>query len=423
MIANVQRLVELIRESDVLDAGQFATLTQTIRPRCENAQLLARELVRRGWLTSYQVEVLTKGAGQDLILGPYVILEPIATGGMGQIYKARHRQTGKVAAVKVVRKDRRGDVKVLSRFRREIEALTHLSHPNIVALCDLDEIGVAHYYAMEYVDGVDLEEVIAQTGPLPVAAACDYIRQAACGLAHAHERGLIHRDIKPGNLLVARTAGNGVVPPGVPAAARERFGRWGQVKLLDLGLVLLQDPELSTTPQAQLTQQGYALGTVDYMAPEQIVNPHKVDTRADLYALGCTFYEMLTGHEPFPGGSQVDKLVAHRAKEPIAIHQERPNVPGPVEGVVRKLMAKKPEDRFQTPGELADALTNVLVRLDRAAVDLTWQPPSFKQQPAPAPEVPAPAAKAADDDSVPVLYVVLAVLIFVISFVVLYMFL
>src|SRR5262249_33177562 len=160
------------------------------------------------------------------------------------------------------------------RFRREVQAMAQLRHPNIVTLRDVSEIGVAHYYAMEFVDGLDLEEIIAQNGRLPVAAACDYVRQAAQGLQHAHERGLIHRDIKPANTLVGRHRPdpNGE-PPGLPAAARERFGRWGRAKLLDMGLVLLQTPD-AAGPQGPLTQQGFALGTCDYMAPEQVVNAH-----------------------------------------------------------------------------------------------------------------------------------------------------
>ncbi len=425
MIVSAPRLVEMIRDSNLLDGDQLATLTQTLQSQYSEASPLANELVRRGWLTAFQLKQIEKGIGHDLLLGPYTLLEPVATGGMGHIYKAKHRQSGKTVAVKVIRKDRRGDIKALSRFRREVQAMAQLRHPNIVTLCDVSEFGVAHYYAMEFVDGVDLEEIISQTGRMPVAAACDYVRQAALGLQHAHERGLIHRDIKPGNLLIGRHRSDKNPPTtDLPAAAGERFGRWGQVKLLDLGLVLLQETNAPAGMQGPLTQQGFALGTVDYMAPEQVVNPHAVDIRADLYSLGCTFYEMLTGHVPFPKGSPVQKLVAHRTEEPVPIQQVRPEVPSKVAEVLTTLLAKQPTRRYQTPGETAEVMADLLIHLPPDQVDLDWQPPTFRKgssEEATA-ENPAPATEEdpSEHGGSTLLYVIIAAAVFLICFAILF---
>jgi serine/threonine-protein kinase len=220
---------------------------------------------------------------------------------------------------------------------------------------------------MEYVDGKNLDRIISQNGPLPLAPACDYARQAALGLQHAHERGMVHRDLKPGNLLVARPSSNG-------AGAAERFGHWGTVKVLDLGLALVPQAAAAATKGFDLTRAGFSLGTVDYMAPEQVLDAHNVDIRADLYSLGCTFYEMLTGKPPFPDGSAIDKLACHRTKEPPLLQEKRPDVPPPVAEVVSKLLAKKPALRYQTPGELSEVLAEILTDMDAKAVPLDWQP-------------------------------------------------
>jgi serine/threonine protein kinase len=376
MIATVSRLVELIQESHVLDASQLATLTDSLQAEFPEPHPLATEMLRRGWLTDYQLAEVIKGRGQDLVLGPYVILERVGRGSMGDVFKARRQKDGQVIALKVIRQERRSDVKALSRFRREVEALTQLSHPNIVTACDIDEIGVAHYYAMEFVEGIDLDDFIARSGPLPVAPACDFIRQAADGLQHAHERGLIHRDIKPGNLVITPPgppAKTSVLANGRYAEARTRFGHWGVIKILDLGLVLLST-KAAGDEQFNLTQPGFSLGTADYMPPEQTTDPHSVDIRADLYSLGCTFYDMLTGKPPFPTGTMIEKLRAHMSQDPVPVNQVRPEVPQAVADVVAKLLAKKPADRYQTPGELAAALTGILAHMEPAALNLDWTP-------------------------------------------------
>jgi eukaryotic-like serine/threonine-protein kinase len=245
-------------------------------------------------------------------------------------------------------------------------------------------------------------------------------------LQHAHEQGLIHRDIKPGNLLIGRyRPDNSMQAPTMCGPAWERFCRWGQVKLLDMGLVLLQDQEASNGPQGPITQQGFALGTVDYMAPEQVVNPHLVDIRADLYSLGCTFYEMLTGHVPFPKGSPVQKLLAHRTEEPVPVQQERPEVPEEVAVIVHTLLSKQPTRRYQTPGEAAEAMAEVLIRMSATDVDLDWKPPLNRKGTAPAApaENESPAAEEEDAGEAGgsnLLYLAIAAAVFVISFLILF---
>jgi serine/threonine protein kinase len=188
---------------------------------------------------------------------------------------------------------------------------------------------------MEYQEGAtDLAQVVRTEGPLPVAQACDVIRQAALGLQHAHERGLVHRDIKPSNLLLL--AGS-------------------VVKILDMGIALF-----TQTPEDSTLQEGVVMGTPAFIAPEQSLAPHAVDIRADLYSLGCTFYYLLSGRVPFPGGTIPEKLHKHRTEEPTPVERIRPDVPSGVVAIVRTLMAKRPEDRYQTPAEVVAALTAVI---------------------------------------------------------------
>ncbi|HKB42234.1 MAG TPA: serine/threonine-protein kinase, partial [Gemmataceae bacterium] len=274
-------------------------------------------------------------------LEAYEVLEEIGRGGMGIVYKARHRGHNRIVALKVIRKDRLSHPQTVARFRREARAAARLSHPNIVLVFEYDLEGDTHFLAMEYVPGVTLQHVVDKEGVLPVAQACDYVRQVALGLQHAHEQALIHRDIKPANLMVTG-----------PASAPRRT-----VKVLDMGVARLhqlqsgQEDSLTT-----LTQHGVVIGTPDYVAPEQLEDPHGADIRADLYSLGCTFYFLLSGQVPFPGGTLIQKLDRQRWEVPPSVDQLQPSVPGAVAEVVRRLMAKTPAERFQTPGELAEAL-------------------------------------------------------------------
>jgi serine/threonine protein kinase len=265
----------------------------------------------------------------------YEILGELGRGGMGVVYKARQTGRGRLVAVKVIRKDRLPHPEAVRRFRREAQAAARLSHANIVLVYDSDAEGDTHYLIMEYVEGITLQRLVEEKGPLPVSAACDYIRQAALGLQHAVDQALVHRDIKPANLMVAGSL----------------------VKLLDMGvarLYQLGDSPIETL--STLTQQGAVVGTADYIAPEQLEDPHGADFRADLYSLGCTFYFLLTGQVPFPGGTLIQKLDRQRWQDPPAVNQLRAEVPVAVVAVVRKLMAKRPADRYATPAAVAAEL-------------------------------------------------------------------
>jgi WD40 repeat protein/tRNA A-37 threonylcarbamoyl transferase component Bud32 len=335
-VNSVADLVEALRQYRLLDPGQLQGLPGGVpEPRD-----VARELLRRGWLTAYQVNQLFRGRGDELLLGSYVLLEKLGEGGMGQVFKARHDLLGRVVAVKVIRKDRLAGPDAVRRFRQEVRAAAQLSHPNLVLAYDADEVRGMHFLVMEYVEGTDLARLVERSGRLPVAQACDYARQAALGLQHVHERGMVHRDVKPSNLLLSQ--------PG-------REGQSGLVKLLDLGLARLgagPGGERSST----LTEEGMVMGTLDYLAPEQAKDAHAVDIRADLYSLGCTLYHLLAGQPPFDRGARLEKLFNHQWGEAVPVERRRPDVPPRVAAVVRRLMAKRPEDRYQTPAELAVAL-------------------------------------------------------------------
>ena len=279
----------------------------------------------------------------------FEILEQIGQGGMGIVYRARVRADGHIVAIKVIRKDRLQHEEAVRRFRREAQAAARLDHPNIVRVCDFDRAGDTHYLVMEYVDGITLERYVEQQGSLAVAQACDFIRQAALGLQHAHEQALVHRDIKPSNLMVT------------PAPRGDQAAHPLCIKLLDMGVarVLQIGGGSANESLSTLTQGGAVIGTADYVAPEQLEDPHGADIRADLYSLGCTFYFLLTGRVPFPGGSLISKLDKQRWHEPTPIETLRGDIPPAVARVVAKLMEKKPADRFKTPGEIAEALATL----------------------------------------------------------------
>jgi tRNA A-37 threonylcarbamoyl transferase component Bud32 len=253
---------------------------------------------------------------------------------MGQVFKARQVRLDRVVAIKVIRPDRLAHPEALSRFQREARAAARLAHPNVVTVHDCGLVGDAAFLVLEYVEGTDLGKLV-RSGPLPVAQACEYARQAALGLQHAHERGLIHRDVKPSNLLLD--------------------ARGSVVKVLDLGLALLAGAGQDQAA-TELTAPGAVLGTPAYLAPEQALDSHSVDTRADVYSLGCTLYHLLAGQPPFRGSSTTELLLKHQSAEPPPLPKVRPGVPAEVQAVVARMMAKHPEHRYQTPAEVVAAL-------------------------------------------------------------------
>ena len=294
-------------------------------------------------------------------LGEYELLAKLGEGGMGAVYKARQTRLDKIVALKVLPKDRTGDPHAVARFEREMKAIGGLSHPNIVQAYDARDIEGTTVLVMEYVEGLDLAQVVQRHGTLPIADACELVRQVAVGLQHAHEHNLVHRDIKPSNLMLAVSRQPSAIGGQRSAASDQQLkvdsgSLTACVKILDLGLALLATERSGT---GELTSSGEAMGTADYIAPEQAFDSHNVDIRADIYSLGCTLYKLLTGSTPFSGPqyqSTMQKMLAHAQSPPPAANSLRPDIPDELFAVLERMMAKKPADRFQIPAEVAEAL-------------------------------------------------------------------
>ncbi len=332
-------LVQALQRCGLFGSEQFALIAAAISPFGSNTQAALQHLVDCHHLSAFQARKFLAGKTAELFFGPYIISDRLGEGGMGRVYRARHARLGREVALKVIRPNLLANPIIRGRYEREARAAAKLVHPNIVQLIDADEFAGRSYLAMEFVDGVDLARLVANYGVLSVPEACEYIRQASLGLQHAHEHGFVHRDIKPSNIVVS---GERHIPRAHGPA---------HVKVLDMGLIRggFEEMEGGT----DLTRDGTVVGTPDYMAPEQARNSSTVDHRADLYALGCTFYVLLTRDPPFIGGNALDKLFKHQTDQPRPLQAVRPDVPAGLAQIVARLMAKKPEQRFASAAELA----------------------------------------------------------------------
>src|SRR5713101_7587537 len=314
----VNEFVELTRKSGVVNPSSLDTAIGhcciSPHPPADPKQL-AGQLVRHGILTIFQAEQLLKGRWRGFNIGKYQILERLGFGGMGIVYLAEHKALRRRVAVKVLPVSLAESRWFLDRFYKEAQAVAALNHPNIVCAHDIDQDGKLHFLVMEYVDGSNLQEIVGKHGPMSVLRAAHYIRQAALGLQHSHERGLVHRDIKPGNLLLVRQ---------------------GVVKVLDMGLAhFFQETERSTAGKSECKR---ILGTEDYLAPEQIVNSDEADIRADIYSLGATFYFLLTGCSPFESEALAyQKLIKHLAQRPKPVQEIRPEIPVDLVAILEKM--------------------------------------------------------------------------------------
>jgi serine/threonine protein kinase len=310
MAVTLEKFVQQLEDSGIL-AGE--TLKEFLPPKSEpkDAEELARELVRKKKLTKFQAEEVSKGKRKSLVLGNYILMEKIGAGGMGQVFKARHRRMSRLVAVKLLPAAMTKDKTAIARFEREVTAAAKLRHPNIVAADDADQANGVHFLVMELVEGGDLSALVKKDGPFSVEKAVNVILQAARGLEFAHAEGVVHRDIKPANLLLDKK---------------------GTVKILDIGLARLS-LDGDDAPQADLTSTGTIMGTVDYMAPEQALDTKTADARADIYALGCSLYFLLTGKATYNGDTLMKKLLAHREHPIPSLRACRPEVPEQVESV------------------------------------------------------------------------------------------
>jgi serine/threonine-protein kinase len=344
----VDTFIDLVRRSELVAKDQLSRTLAELEQRhgkeaCDDPQKVAQHLTDAHLLTRWQCDKLLQGRSKGFFLGKYKLLEHLGTGGMSAVYLAEHVNMQRRVAVKVLPQHRVNDSSYLARFYREARAAAALDHPNIVHAYDVDNQGDTHYLVMEFVQGLDLQQMVKRQGALGYEAAADYIRQSAEGLAHAHRVGLIHRDVKPANLLVDPN---------------------GTVKVLDLGLARFTDDGQESLT---IAHDENVLGTADYLAPEQAINSHNVDTRADIYALGCTLYFVLTGHPPFPDGTLPQRLMKHQTEEPGNISKDRPDAPPGLVEICRKMMAKSREQRYQTASEVSQALTEWLLSRENYA--------------------------------------------------------
>ncbi len=338
---NVETFIAVLKKSGLIEADRLQRSVADYTAKGgspDDSHKLADFLVANGIITRWQSDKLLQGKHKGYFLGKYRLLSLLGKGGMSSVYLAEHVLMRRRCALKVLPTKRVTDSSYLARFHREAQAVASLDHPNIVRAYDVDHQvdrdNEIHFLVMEYVEGFSLQELVQNQGVLGFCDTAEYIRQAALGLHNAHEAGMVHRDVKPGNLLVD--------PNGV-------------VKVLDLGLARFftgdEDEDALT-----IRHDEKVLGTADYLAPEQALDSHTVDARADIYGLGCTMYFLLTGRPPFTEGTLAQRLMAHQTKTPPAVESLRPDMPLSLAAIVRKMMSKKPEDRYSTAKENADAL-------------------------------------------------------------------
>jgi serine/threonine protein kinase len=332
----VDDLLQLIRKSGMVDDQKLNTYLQRLHAGPglpPGPRELADALVREGVLTHFQAEQFLLGKWRGFTVGKYKLLERIGIGGMGQVFLCEHMFMKRRVAIKILPPAKAEQPAALGRFYREARAAGSLDHPNIVRTHDIDQDGNLHFIVMEYVDGSNLLEVTKKFGPMDVGRAVWYAYQMALGLEYAFRAGIIHRDVKPGNVLIDRK---------------------GTAKLLDMGLARFfkdQNDLLTVKYDDKIV-----LGTADYVAPEQVANSHAVDVRADIYGLGATLYFLLAGHPVYPTGTVSQKLLWHRTKMPAPIRQVRPEVQEGLAVVVTRMLAKDPGQRYQSPAEAAAVL-------------------------------------------------------------------
>ncbi len=345
MTVSRNQFLSLLDESGIFSAKDVIALQESQVDSSESALDLARALVKNKKLNEFQIKMILQHKGDRLVLGDYLILREIGAGGMGKVYLAEHRRMKRKVALKTLPAKIALDEESIGRFHREVQAAAKLTHPNIVTAYDAGEAKGISYFVMEYVDGINLSDLVKEYGVLQVDVAVNYIIQAAKGLGFAHSEGIIHRDIKPANLLLDLK---------------------GTVKILDMGLARIDNLEPSDVPVTQLTESGSVKGTVDYMAPEQAQNTHAADARSDIYSLGCSLYYLLTSRVMYPADSFIKKILAHLEQPVPSLQKQRPEVPAELDSVFQKMVSKDPADRYNSIVELIEALEKL--QLDQSAL-------------------------------------------------------
>jgi len=329
-------LIPVLRSSGILGDRQLAELRDKVLRGSYPLDpiALAERLVEDEVLTVYQARRFLNNKPHGLLVGRYIILDRIGSGSMGRVYKAHHQMMDRIVALKIIAPEIASNQKVVARFQREMKLVGRLDHPNVVRAFDADQLNKVLYIVMEYVPGQSLGERLKR-GPIPAAEMFEYAAQAALGLAHAHEQGMVHRDVKPSNMLLTADR---------------------KIKLLDLGLGVLMEADSNAT---FATADGIAVGTVDYMSPEQALG-RELDGRSDLFSLGCSMFHLMTGKLAYPGESPIDRLGRRLSARPTPITDHIPEFPSPAARVLDKLMATKPQDRYASAREAAEALQSLL---------------------------------------------------------------
>ena len=325
------------------DDHALLTTGPVVRESTVTSSEVSDWLIAKGWITSWQAEKLLQGKHRGFSLGAYVLQDKIARGGMSTIYAGRHRVSGEMHALKVLPLSKTHKASYLPRFKREADLAGRLIHPNIVRVFQIHEESDGkndvYFMAMELLPGRDLYDLVNEQGPLPCRLAARYIQQAACGLQFAHDAGLVHRDVKPGNLFLHDD---------------------GSVRLLDLGLA--NDFESDESLTREYNER--VLGTADYLSPEQAIDSHLADARSDIYSLGCTFYFLLTGRPPFHEGSLTQRILAHQSRTPDPISSFRDDVPRQLMDLLTDMMQKDCRQRAQSASSVADRLNAWLLSVE-----------------------------------------------------------
>ncbi len=318
-------LVGQLRQSTVDESFE-------LEPQCQSAMAIALAALAAANQAAAEDEIDLPSS-----IGDYEIVRSIGRGGMGNVYLAQHTKLDRTVAVKVLASNRLSDPRMHERFEKEMRAIGSLSHPNIVTAHDARDVDGVALLVTEWIDGLDLKDILVRTGPLSVANACEIGARIACALSYISAQSLVHRDLKPSNVMINRK---------------------GEVKLLDLGLARLRTSDAEHDVSGA-TVTGQVMGTADYVAPEQINNAREVDIRADIYGLGCTLYKLLSGNAPFESdryATTFAKMTAHVSEQPVSLRMAAPHVPASVVSLVDQMLAKSPSDRPASPDKIASTL-------------------------------------------------------------------